>query len=339
MTTTDPLRIGALGAARISDVAIVKPAHEIGARLVSVAARDHSRAKAFAELHGFERCADDYQAVIDDDDVEVVYNPLANALHGPWNIKAIEAGKHVLTEKPFASNAKEARRVNDAAKASDVRVIEAFHHIYHPMTDRMLELAYSGEIGELRHVEVHMLMPPPGGEDPRWKAEMAGGSLMDLGCYAVQAFRDLAALSPDGKLQVVSARGGEFPQFPGVDAWMSADLLLPDGVTARFESSMAHAVVDSSWRLIGSKGEAFAPSFNKAQLDDRIIVTAGTEQHVESLGTRPTYSYMLEAFTRLVRHGDPMRTDSQHAVETMNIIDDIYRHADMTPRIEWDSPG
>jgi predicted dehydrogenase len=339
VTTTDPLRIGVLGAARISDVAVVKPAHEIGARLVSVAARDHSRAQAFAERYGFERCADNYQDVIDDQDVEIIYNPLANALHAPWNIKAIEAGKHVLTEKPFASNATEARRVSDAAKASDVCVIEAFHHVYHPLTDRMLELAYSGEIGELRHVEVHMLMPPPEGEDPRWKAEMAGGSLMDLGCYAVQAVRDLAALSVDGEIQVISARGGEFSRFPGVDAWMSADMLLPGGVTAHFESSMAHAVVDSSWRLLGSEGEAFAPSFNKAQLDDRIIVTVGTEQRVEHLGTTPTYSYMLEAFTRLVRHGDPMRTDSQHAVETMSIIDDIYRKADMAPRVEWDSPS
>ena len=326
-----------LGTARISEMAIVKPAHEIGARLVSIAARDHSRAKAFAEQHGFERCANNYQAVIDDHDVEIVYNPLANALHGPWNIKAIEAGKHVLTEKPFASNAKEARRVSDAAKASGVCVIEAFHHVYHPLTDRMLELAYGGEIGELRHVDIHMLMPPPEREDPRWKAAMAGGSLMDLGCYAVQAIRDLAALSTGGKIQITSARGGEFSRFPGVDAWMSADMLLPGGVTAHFESSMAHATVDSSWRLLGSEGEAFAPSFNKAQFDDRIIVTVGTEQCVEHLGTRPTYSYMLEAFTRLVRHGDPMRTDDRHAVETMSIIDDIYRNADMAPRVEWDS--
>ena len=157
----EPLRIGVLGAARISDLAIVQPAHELGARLVSVAARDRSRAEAFASRHGFEKVLDNYQAVIDDPDVEVIYNPLANALHGPWNLRAIEGGKHVLTEKPFSSNVEEARRVRDAAKAAGVHVVEAVHSEYHPMMARMIELAGSGEIGDLEYVEVRMLMPPP----------------------------------------------------------------------------------------------------------------------------------------------------------------------------------
>ena len=166
VTSTGPLRLGVLGAARIAEIAIIGPAHATGARLVAVAARDRGRAESFAAQHGFERVLESYQEVLDDPEVEAVYNPLANGLHGPWNLRAIEAGKHVLTEKPFASNAEEARRVRDAAKAAGVHVVEAFHYAYHPLMVRMIELAGGDEIGDLQAVEARMLMPPPAAGDP-----------------------------------------------------------------------------------------------------------------------------------------------------------------------------
>src|SRR4051795_11332371 len=112
--STEPLRVGILGAARIAELAIVKPAHATGTRLVTVAARNRTRAEAFAAEHGVERVLGSYAAVLADPEVEVVYNPLPNALHGPWNQAAVEAGKHVLSEKPFASNASQAAEVRDA---------------------------------------------------------------------------------------------------------------------------------------------------------------------------------------------------------------------------------
>jgi predicted dehydrogenase len=331
VTDYEPLRLGVLGAARISGIAIIEPAHIIGARLVAVAARDKARAREFAEEHGFERVLEDYQAVIDDPEVEAVYNPLANAQHGPWNLKAIAAGKHVLSEKPFASNAEEARLVRDAGKAAGVHVVEAFHYAYHPLMARMLELAGSGEIGDLQFVEARMLMPPPSAGDLRWDASLAGGGLMDVGCYAVHAIRDIGALC-GGEPTIVSAKGGEIPEHPGVDAWLSADLAYPNGIPARFESSMTHGVLDFSLRLVGSKGEAYAPAYLQAHLDDRIIITVGTEQRVEDMGARTTYTYMLEAFTRLIRDGVPMRTDADDAVVQMHLIDDLYSAAGMRPR-------
>lgn len=335
--TDEPLRIGVLGAARISDIAIIQPAHSTGARLVAVAARDRSRAEAFAAQHGFERVLDTYQDVIDDPEVEAIYNPLANSLHGPWNLKAIAAGKHVLTEKPYASNADEARAVRDAAAAADVHVVEAFHYRYHPLMARMLELAGGGEIGDLQLVEARMLMPPPAAGDPRWLADLAGGGLMDVGCYATHAIRDLGAYA-GGAPTVVRAAGGEIPEHPGVDAWLSADLVYPNGTPARLESSMTHGVLDFSLRVVGSKGEAYAPAFLQAHLDDRVIVTTGTSQRVEHMGLRTTYTYQLEAFARLIREGTPMITDSDDAVETMTFIDDIYRAAGMRPRqVQGDS--
>ena len=331
MTGTEPLRLGVLGAARISGIAIIEPAHITGARLVAVAARDKARAREFAEEHGFERVLEDYQAVIDDPEIEAVYNPLSNAQHGPWNLRAIEAGKHVLSEKPFASNAAEARQVRDAAKAAGVACVEAFHYAYHPLMARMIELAGSGEIGELQYVEARMLMPPPGPGDLRWTAALAGGGLMDVGCYAVHAIRDLGTLC-GGEPSILAARGGEVPEYAGVDAWLAADLAYPNGVPARLESSMTHGVLDFSLRLVGSAGEAYAPAYLQAHLDDRIIITVGTEQRVEEMGARTTYTYMLEAFARLVREGVPMRTDADDAVVQMQMIDDLYVAAGMRPR-------
>lgn len=116
----EPLRIGVLGAARISELAIVSPARTTGDRLVAVAARDHSRAQAFADRYGVERALPSDADVVSDPEVEVVYNPLANALPGPWNLAAVRAGKHVLTEKPFASNADEAREVREASSRTSM---------------------------------------------------------------------------------------------------------------------------------------------------------------------------------------------------------------------------
>lgn len=326
----EPLRIGVLGAARISDNAILQPAHETGARLVAVAARDPQRARDFAEAGRIERVLETYQDVIDDPAVEVVYNPLPNGLHGPWNLRAIQAGKHVLTEKPYASNTDEARRVRDAAAAAGVHVVEAFHYRYHPVQRRMIELAGSGEIGDVTYVEARMLMPPPPTGDPRWIADLAGGSLMDVGCYAVHGIRDLGPLL-GGEPTVTRAIAGEVPEYPGVDAWLAGDLVYPNGVAAHLESSMTHGVWDFSLRIVGTLGEVYAPAFVLPQTDSRVIVTVGTEQRVEELPTRSTYAYQLEAMARLVREGVPMVTDADDAVRTMETIDALYAAAGRAP--------
>lgn len=162
MSESAPLRIGILGAARITERSLVAPARAGGHRLVAVAARDRSRAEAFAAAHGVERTLGSYADLLADPEVEVVYNPLANGLHGPWNLAALAAGKHVLTEKPSASNAAEAEEVMLAARASGTVFMEAFHYLFHPVTRRLHELLASGELGELRHAEAMVAIPAPG---------------------------------------------------------------------------------------------------------------------------------------------------------------------------------
>ena len=154
---------------------------------------------------------------------------------------------------------------------------------------------------------------------------------MDVGCYAVHGLRDLAPLL-GGDPVPVRARAGQLPAHPGIDAWLTADLEYPSGVPASIECSMTHGVLDFSLRIVGSNGEVYAPAFVLPHMDDRVIVTVGTEQRTEELGRRSSYTYMLEALRRLVRSGEPMVTDADDAVVTMRMIDDIYRSAGMLPR-------
>ncbi|MDX6300962.1 MAG: hypothetical protein QOF53_2176 [Nocardioidaceae bacterium] len=226
----EPLRIGVLGAARISELSIVDPAAVTGTRLVAVAARSRQRAEAFAETHGIERVHASYADVIADPEVEAVYNPLANSLHAPWNKAAILAGKHVLTEKPFASNGIEAAEVRDLVRGRPLVLFEGFHYLYHPLTKRLMSLLADGELGTLQHVESTMFMSAPPAEDPRWSLALAGGALMDLGCYALHAQRVLRDFA-GGEPRLVGAAGGEQAGAPGVDAWAEAHLEFRSGAT------------------------------------------------------------------------------------------------------------
>lgn len=145
---TPVLRIGVLGAARITPVSLLKPAADHPEVVVSaIAARDAGRARAFAGKHGIGRVHDSYDALIADSEVDAVYNPLPNNLHGRWTRAALAAGKHVLCEKPFTANADEAREIAAVAAKTDRVVMEAFHYRYHPMTLRIEEIIASGSWG------------------------------------------------------------------------------------------------------------------------------------------------------------------------------------------------
>jgi predicted dehydrogenase len=329
---TEPLRIGVLGAARIADLAIVQPAHATGARLVAIAARDPRRAAEYATEHGVERVVGSYDELVADPEVELVYNPLPNGLHGAWNLAAVAAGKHVLSEKPFASNEIEARKVRDAARGTGLVVAEGFHYLYHPVMRRVLEIVDSGELGDVVHVESVMVMPPPPDTDPRWVADLAGGAMMDVGCYALHAQRVLGARL-GGEATISRATGAERTVSPGVDAWLDVDLTFPSGATGAARSSMLAEQRRFELIVVGSRAEVIAPSYVLPHLDDRVIVREkdGTER-VEHLGVRSSYTYQLEAFARAVRDGEPFATDADDAVETMRLIDASYRAAGMQPR-------
>ena len=328
---TEPLRIGILGAARIAELAIVKPAHATGTRLVTVAARDRRRAEAFAAEHGVERATDSYAAVLADPEVEVVYNPLPNALHGPWNLAAVEAGKHVLSEKPFASTAEEAAEVRAAARDTGVTVVEGFHYLFHPVMQRLFELLDSGELGELQRVDALIAMPEPDDGDPRWSFDLAGGALMDLGCYGLHAHRTLGHWA-GGEPELVDARAKERAGAPGVDEWLEADLRFPSGATGAVRCSMAHPRFEMTLHVTGSRGEATVQDFVQPHKDDRVLIRTGADTRTEHLGTRSSYIYQLEALIAALRGGAAMPIDTDDAVATAGLIDSCYRAAGLPLR-------
>src|SRR6187397_845824 len=175
----DTVRIGILGAARIAPAAAIKPARKVAeATIGAVAARDRSRAQAFATKHGIPTVHENYQALIADPNLDAIYNPLPNGLHAEWTIAALEAGKHVLCEKPFTANTKEAEAVAAVAASTGLVVMEAFHYRYHPLAHRMREIVDSGELGTTRHVEAALCFPLPKFSDIRYRYDLAGGATM-----------------------------------------------------------------------------------------------------------------------------------------------------------------
>ena len=322
------VRIGVLGAARIAPPALIKPARKNAeAEVVGIAARDRARAEKFAMKHGVPRVFADYDAVVAAPDIDAIYNPLPNGLHAQWTIAALEAGKHVLCEKPFTANAVEAEAVGAVAQRTGQLVMEAFHWRYHPLAQRMVEIITSGELGTLRHVGMSLCFPLPLFSDIRYQYDLGGGALMDAGCYTVHIVRTLGGEEPE----VVRAEAKL--HSPDVDRAMRANLRFPSGHTASISCSMwsssllrLHAVA------VGDRGEMRVFNPTTPQLYHRLKVTAGGASRVERLSRRPTYEYQLEAFCAAVLRGEPTLTPPSDSIANMRVIDAIYRAAGMKVR-------
>jgi predicted dehydrogenase len=325
---TGRLRIGILGAARIAPSALIKPAKGSGEVVVAaVAARDGARAHAFAAQHGISRVHDSYEALLADPDLDAVYNPLPNSLHGRWTRAALAGGKHVLCEKPFTANATEAREVAELAAKSDGVVMEAFHYRYHPLTLRIEEIIASGELGRLERVEVVMCFPLPKFSDIRYNYSLAGGATMDAGCYAVHMARTFGGGTPE----VVSAQAKL--RDPQVDRAMTAELRFPGGHTGRVRCSMwSSHLLQVSARVVGDRGALRVLNPVAPQIFHRLSVRSADGKRVERLTRRASYAYQLDAFAAAVLRGDPVMTTPEDAVENMTVIDAIYRAAGLPLR-------
>jgi len=320
--------MGVLGAARIAPSALLKPARVVdGVEVTAIAARDPARAARFASRWGVETVHTDYSAVIDDPAVDAVYIPLPNSLHAQWTISAIAAGKHVLCEKPFTSNATEAQAVADAARASGLVVMEAFHYRYHPLMRRVLGLIGDGAIGGVRRVETELSFPLPRFKDIRYCLDLAGGALMDAGCYAVHCLRQLGT----GEPVVLDARATL--RSPGVDRAMTASLRFPDGAEGRVTCSMwSRRLLGVSARVVGDSGELKIFNFVAPHIFHRLTVRTARRRWSERVPGEPTYTCQLRAFAAAVRDGAEVLTSASDAVRNMRLIDEIYVAAGLRPR-------
>ncbi|UUO04253.1 Gfo/Idh/MocA family oxidoreductase [Mycolicibacterium novocastrense] len=323
-----PVRIGILGAARITPLALIVPARANDeVEVAAVAARDVSRADAFATRHGIERVHGSYDSLIADPDIDAVYIPLPNGLHGKWTKAAVASGKHVLCEKPFTSNAAEAREIAEMASDSDCVVMEALHYRYHPMALRIEQIVASGELGKLQRVEAAFCLPLPKFSDIRYDYALAGGATMDVGSYAVDMLRTFGGSSPEVVSAQAKLRG------PQVDRAMTAEFRFADGHTGRILCSMwSRDLVRLSAKVAGDRGEVRLRVLNPLAPFSRITVRTAEGKRVERFPRRPSYAYQLDAFAAAVLRGEPVKTTAEAAVENMAVIDEIYRAAGLPVR-------
>jgi predicted dehydrogenase len=327
MPGMDHLRIGTLGAARITPNALIKPARLVPeTSVVAVAARDQTRAAAFASKHGIARVHRSYDELLADDEIDAVYNPLPNGLHGVWTKRALEAGKHVLCEKPFTANAAEAAEVAKTADQCGRVVMEAFHYRYHPLAQRMHDIVAGGQLGRIRRIESWMCIPLPMRKDFRYRLDLAGGATMDVGAYAIHMQRLLG-----GEPQVVSATARL--AGPGVDRWMQADLRFAGGADGRmtcalWSSSLLHIAV----RVTGDGGQMKVFNPTGPQYYNRLTLRTPDGKTHERVQGEATYTYQLRAFAAAVLRGEPNLTPPADSIANMQVIDDVYRAAGLEPR-------
>lgn len=320
------IRIGLLGASKISRGAVIDPARDMAGVTVSrVAARDVERARAFAEEHGIDGVEEDYAALIASDAVDLVYNGLPPSGHAEWSIRALESGKHVLCEKPFAMNAVEVAAMLAAKERSDAVLIEAYHHRYHPLWHRIVELLDERAIGALLSVEARFDAPIPYSPgELRYDSALGGGAMMDLGCYPLHWARTVCAEEP----RVVSASADWHPS--GVDVAMRAELEFPGGVEARISTVMDPGKVDdfeATMSVTGSAGQITVVNPLAPHHGHELRIDTGGTVSVEELPGRSTYHHQLEWTIDAVAGRKEPLTGGSDSLATMRAIDAIYRAA------------
>ena len=329
MNTTSPVRIGVLGAASIVPMALTGPARAVPeAQVVALAARDPQRAQAFARKHHIPRVHQTYSELLADPEIDAVYNPLPNGLHAEWTIRALQAGKHVLCEKPFASNARQAEEMAKAASGTGLVLSEAFAYRYHPLTRRVKEIMASGELGTVRHIEAQFcfLLPFPK-KNIRFHYELAGGALMDCGCYPVSLIRFLAEAEPKVEL----ARARLFA--PQVDQAMSADLAFADGRTAHLACDMRFpGLFRSSLRIRGDAGTLYVLNPYHPHWFHWLSVRGRRGLYSGLVRGENVYVLQLRAFIGAIHGEVKLNTDPADAVGNMHVIDAIYEKAGLSKR-------
>ncbi len=329
MTLIDPtpLRLGVLGAANIARHFAAGLAGSAKANVVAVASRDLARAEAFAAGNGIPRALGSYEALLDDPDVEAIYNPLPNSLHAEWSVRALEAGKHVLCEKPIAVTAAEARAMYDAATRTGRLLVEAFPYRSQPQTHALARIIASGEVGRPRLIQAAFGFPVANPANIRLDPALGGGALLDAGSYAVSLIRLLAGEPP--------RRVSAFAQWTerGVDSSVTANLEFPSGLVAQAACTFGTGIYRRA--LIACEDGVVTTDFlnTLTESDPGVleIRRGGWVQDGERLAFPPCNGFQAEAES----FADAVRLGPEHwngigaaeSIEVMRILEAIIASA------------
>jgi predicted dehydrogenase len=305
------LRFAILGAARIAKAALIDPAADNEhVQIVAIGASSLERAREFAVLHAIPH-AGTYADVIARDDVDMVYIALPPSAHTEWTLKAIAAGKHVFLEKPATTTLEEAQEIVAAANAGGKRLIEGFHYRWHPMFNRAVEIVRSGVLGGLLTGSAEFSAPIPRNEiEFRWRAELGGGALADLGCYPVHWLRHLAGEEP----VVSSATQVLLPE--GIDRRSEAHFSFPSGLEADLITDMdpPHGDRRAFVKIIGSKGSLTLINPIAPQYGHELLLEADGVQTSESFSKRATFAFQFDGIVAAVLDGSPVLTEGDDII-------------------------
>jgi D-xylose 1-dehydrogenase (NADP+, D-xylono-1,5-lactone-forming) len=316
---SEAVRWGFLSTANINAKLLAGAAQSDRVDVAAVASRTADRAEAYAREHGIERAYGSYDELLADPDVEAIYISLPNSMHVEWSIRCLEAGKHVLCEKPLSRHPEDVERAFDAADHAGRFLTEAFMYRHNPQTKRLQELVDGGAIGRLRLIRAVFSFPLIHSPDVRLDPELDGGGLMDVGCYCVSGARLLA-----GEPELVY--GEQVPAATGVDEVFTAVMRFPDDVLAELDCGLALPMRDEL-EAIGEEGSLF--------LDDpwhchNPVIEHRTAAGVQEIATEPADSYRLE----LENVGDAIRGRAEpllgrdDALGQARAIEALYRSAE-----------
>ena len=312
------IRWGILSTARIADRILDGARGTEQAEIVAVGSRDLARAQAYAAERGIERAHGSYEELLADPEVDAVYIPLPNSMHVPWTVRALEAGKHVLCEKPMARDPRQVEEAFDAAERAGRVLMEAFMWRFHPQTDELARLVREGAVGEPRYLHASFAFGGIAGTNVRLQTALEGGALMDVGCYCVSALRLLC-----GEPERVSGEqvlGGD-----GVDIRFAGVMRFPDDVLATFDCGMdvhRHQAI----HVVGSEGSIEVPSPWQTPLGAEIRLIRDEVETLNPPAVDPYTAELKEMAAAIAGERAP-RLGREDAVGQARVIEALYRAA------------
>jgi predicted dehydrogenase len=309
---------GIMSTARINRLFLDGARQSSEVAVLGVASRSQAGAEEYAREHDIERAYGSYEALLADPEIEAVYISLPNSLHVEWSVRALDAGKHVLCEKPLSRVAADANRAFDAADQHDRLLMEAFMFRHNPQTARLKQMVSDGAVGRLRMIRASFSFATSDPANVRLSPALDGGGLMDVGCYCVSGARLLAG-EPE-RVAAEQALGGD-----GVDVAFAGTMRFADDVIAHFDCGLALAARDEL-EVVGDAGALF--------LDDpwhcrRPVVELRRDDGTERIELEPVDSYMLEAenFSAAIRGEAQPLLGRDDALGQARTIEALYRSA------------
>ena len=313
-----PVKWGILSTANINGKLLAGAAESVEVEVVAVGSRDRSRAEEFARHWQIERAYGSYDELLADPDVEAVYIPLPNSMHCDWSVRALEAGKHVLCEKPMSRHPADVEAAFDAAERTGRLLTEAFMYRHNPQTARLTELVAAGAIGELRLIRSAFTYVLLDHDNIRLRTDVEGGALMDIGCYCVSGSRLLG-----GEPELVY--GQQFTGPSGTDWVFTGSLRCPGDVLATFDCGTSAAERDEL-EAIGTEGSLFLDDPWHCRTPVIELRCGGKVERIE-VAPQDSYRLELENLGAAIRGEAKLLLGREDAVAQARVIEALYRSA------------